>query len=102
MEFFCAMSARLLATFCLLTSSMSIAIAATPAMGIAAISLRLRTGTVPPAAFEELRKELAGLMNTAGVAARWDDPTSYRDVNGSTVVVDLEGDCTVPFRRETV
>jgi hypothetical protein len=94
------MSARFLATFCLLISSMSIAMAATPSTGIAAISLRLRSGTVAPAAFEELRRELVGLMNTAGVAARWEDPTSYRDVNGSTVVVDLEGDCTVPFHRE--
>jgi hypothetical protein len=96
------MSARFLAAFCLFASSMSIAMAATPATGTAAISLRLRSGRVPPAAFGELSKELAGLMSTAGVAARWEDPTSYRDVNGSTVVVDLEGDCTIPFHREAV
>jgi hypothetical protein len=52
--------------------------------------------------FEEMQKELAGLMSPAGVAAQWEDPTSYRDVDGYTVVVDLEGDCSVPFHAATV
>jgi len=94
------MYARLLATFCLLASSMPIARAASSAGAIAAVSLRLRSGTVPASAWEELRKELALLMNVAGVATQWEDPTSYRDVSGYIVVVDLEGDCSVPFHVE--
>jgi hypothetical protein len=96
------MFAHRLATFCLLTSSLSVPVAAAsvPAAGNIAVSLRLRTGTVRAAAFEELQKELAGLMHAAGVTTRWEDPTSYRDVDGYTVVVDLEGDCSVPFHAE--
>jgi hypothetical protein len=97
------MFAHRLATFCLLTSSLSIpaAAASVPAPGKIAVSLRLRTGTIRAAAFEELQKELAVLMYTAGVTTQWEDPTSYRDVNGYTVVVDLEGDCSVPFHADT-
>jgi len=75
--------------------------AAFPAGGRVAVSLRLRTGTVHAAAFEELQKELTSLMYNAGIAAQWDDPTDYRDLNGYIVVVDLEGDCSVPFHAET-
>jgi len=94
------MYARLLATFCLLTSSMSIATAESPTGNITAVSLRLRSGTVPVPALTELQKELAELMNSAGVVAQWEDPNSYRDVSGYTVVVDLQGDCSVPFHAD--
>jgi hypothetical protein len=95
------MFALRLAMFCLLTSSMSVPMAAFPAGGTVAISLRLRTGTVRAAALEEMQKELAGLMYGVGMAAQWEDPTNYRDVNGYIVVVDLEGDCSVPVHAET-
>jgi len=98
------MFAHRLATFCLLTSSLSVPVAAAslPAPGKIAVSLRLRTGTVHAAAFKALQRELTGLMYSAGVTTQWEDPTSYRDVSGYTVVVDLEGDCSVPFHAETV
>jgi len=96
------MFAHRLATFCLLTSSMSIPMTAFPAGGAVAISLRLRLGTVRAAAFEAMQKELSGLMSGAGFTAQWEDLTSYRDVSGYIVVVDLEGDCSVPFHTETV
>ena len=94
------MYARVLATLCLLSSSIYIAMAGSPERGVP-VSLRLRTGAVPAAAREEMEKELSGLMSTAGVTVRWEDPNSYRDVSGYTVVVDLDGDCSVPFHTET-
>lgn len=74
--------------------------AASPERAVTVVSLRLRTGTMPAGALKELHKEVSDLMTSAGVNAQWEDPTSYRDVNGSTVVVDLEGECSVPFHTE--
>ena len=95
------MYARTLATFCLLTSSLSAATAGSPERGVA-VSLRLRSGALRAAASDEMRKELAALMLTAGVTSTWQDPNDYRDVSGYTVVVDLEGDCNVPPHAEAV
>jgi hypothetical protein len=94
------MSARLLATFCLLLASASLAAAASPARETNDVVLRLRTGQASAATFQEMKKELADLMSPAGVPLRWQEPLSFDDVNGYTVVVDLSGNCTVPFHAD--
>ena len=94
------MSARLLATFCLLLASVSLAVAASPARETNDVVLRLRTGQAPTATFQEMKKELADLMSPAGVPLRWQEALSFEDVNGYTVVVDLSGNCSVPFHAE--
>jgi hypothetical protein len=78
---------------------MSLAMAASPSRE-AALSLQLRAGKAPAAAFEEMKKELAALMSAAGVAIRWENAASHGVVDGATVVVDLEGDCSAGFRAE--
>jgi hypothetical protein len=93
------MSARL-ATFCLLLASASLAAAASPARETTGVFLLIRTGQAPAATFQEMKKELADLMSPAGVPVHWEEALSLHVVNGTTVVVDLSGNCTVPFHAE--
>jgi hypothetical protein len=94
------MSARL-ATFCLLLASASLAAAASPVREKMGVFLLIRTGQAPAATFQKMKKELTDLMSPAGVPVHWEEPISFHDVNGYTVVVDLSGDCSVPFHADT-
>jgi hypothetical protein len=91
------MFARLLAAFCLLLGSTSFVMASPFLEERTVLSLRLRSGNVRPAVLEATKRELADLMSTVGIPVRWENSTSYSEVSGSTVVVDLEGDCGTAF-----
>jgi hypothetical protein len=93
------MSARL-ATFCLLLASASLAAAASPARETTGVFLLIRTGQAPAATFQNMKKELADLMSPAGVPVHWEEPSDFHVVNGYTIVVDLSGNCTVPFHAD--
>jgi hypothetical protein len=88
------------ATFCLLLASASLAAAASPARETTGVSLLIRTGQAPAVTFQEMKKELADVMSPAGVPVHWEEPLTFHDVNGSTVVVDISGTCRVPFHAD--
>lgn len=92
------MSARFWAAFCLF--SIPVVMAGPSTGGKTTVSLRLRSGALSGTTFQEARKQLVILMNRVGLDAQWEDPASYRDVTGYTIVLDLEGDCSVPAHAE--
>ena len=75
---------------------------ASPARGEASpyLHLVLRTGSIPPTALKEMEKELADQMRAAGFVTDWEDPQRYDAVDGYMVIIDLDGDCRVPFHAD--
>ncbi len=75
---------------------------ASPARGEAwpYLHLVLRTGSLPSTALKEMEKELADRMRVAGFVTDWEDPRQYEAVDGSLVIVDLDGDCRIPFHAD--
>jgi hypothetical protein len=92
------MLARPTAVFCLLSAAILTARAGSPEP--ARLYLFLRGGVPPALEFSALKNELASLMREAKISVDWEDTAKPRIVDGSLVVVDLQGDCTVRSRAE--
>jgi hypothetical protein len=92
------MLARPVAVFCLLFAAILTARAGSPEP--ARLYLFLRGGTPPAPEFSALKDELASLMREATISVNWEDTVKPRTVDGSVVVVELEGDCAVRARAE--
>jgi hypothetical protein len=91
------MFARSLALFALISIS---AAAGEPPSG--AIAIYLKAGSADAAAVNYMKRELSGLMQTAGYRLEWLNASgAIPDVrNGQLVVLDLTGDCSVPSSGE--
>jgi hypothetical protein len=84
--------------FCLLSAVILTARAGSPEP--ARLYLFLRGGAPPAPEFSALKDELASLMREAEISVDWEDVAKPRTVDGSLVVVDLQGYCTVRARAE--
>ena len=95
------MHARLLATFCLLFVSVSTLRPESLAPAPASVSVYLKTNrTTSTAVLDEMKTELASLMQ--GVHLDWPVlKSSQADTTpGSAVVVELRGQCSVPWHGD--
>lgn len=82
------MSARLLATFCLVVTCLS---AGSPDSDL--VVVHLKTGANQPAApVTYMKRELASLMKTAGYRVQWGDESA----SSVLAVVELTGTCSMP------